>query len=321
MQGNLKYQLILHLIVLIWGITGILGDYIDLNTANDLYGSSEQAVISLKIVFYRTAIAALSLIIIGLFIKRKKRLTPKQILFLLGVGVVVGIHWFAFFYSIKISTVSIAVVCMSMSTLFTSILEPIFFKRKLALSEVIISLFILAGIIIIFGFEFTYVEGIIAGLVSALFATIFTVLNGIFIKNIPSLAITKWEMVGAAAFTGLGLLIFEQYDSNFLSIGSTNWMYLGILSLVCTTMAFMVSVWVMKHVTPFTVSISVNMEPIYTIIMVLIIGHVQGIQKENMTWGFYLGSIIIIASIFSNAIIKKRNNKRKTSKENFAVAK
>lgn len=321
MQGNLKYQLILHLIVLIWGITGILGDYIDLEAANNLSGSSEQAVISLKIVFYRTAIAAISLFIIGVFVKSKKQLSIKQIAQMMIVGVIVGIHWFAFFYSIKISTVSIAVVCMSMSTLFTSFLEPIFFKRKLAVSEVIISLFILGGIIIIFGFEFTYVEGIIAGLVSALFATIFTVANGIFIKNIPSLSITKWEMLGAATFTGLGLLIFNQYDAEFLDIGTTNWFYLSVLALVCTTMAFMVSVWVMKHVTPFTVSISVNMEPIYTIIMVLIIGYYQGIQKENMTWGFYFGSTIIIAAIFSNAVIKKRNNKRRSSQEKLAHTK
>lgn len=320
MQGNLKYQVILHLIVLIWGTTGILGDYINLQATNNLVGSEEQAAISLKIVFYRTAIAAISLLVISAVLKKRNPLKPFQVLKLLGVGVIVGIHWFAFFYSIKISTVSIAVVCMSMSTLFTSLLEPLLFKRKLALSEVIISLFILAGIVIIFGFEFTYAEGIIAGLVSALFATFFTVLNGLYIKKMPSLAITKWEMIGAMVFSGVGLLLLGQFDTQFLSIGALNWTYLGILALVCTTFAFMVSVWVMKHVTPFTVSLSVNMEPIYTIILVLIIGYAQGIEKEHMSWGFYLGSAIIILSIFTNAYIKKRNNRKMRTNGNLIIA-
>ena len=227
----------------------------------------------------------------------------------------------AFFYSIKISTVSIAVVCMSLSTLFTSLLEPVLFKRKLAFSEVIISLCILVGIVIIFGFEFTYVEGIIAGLVSALFATIFTVLNGIYIKSYPSFSITKWEMIGACFVSGVGLLSMQQFNSSFFQIGPQNWLYLSTLALVCTTLAFMVSVWVMKHVTPFTVSISVNLEPIYTIMILLLIGYSQGIEKEKMSWGFYLGTIIIIASIFTNAYIKKRKGRRSRSNENLLIAK
>ncbi len=297
MQGKFKYYLILHIIVLVWGITGILGDEIEVSAE--------------KITFFRTGISFVSLLFVGLFIKESKKLSPKELLFLLGTGVIVGLHWFCFFYSIKVSTVSIGVVCMSSSTLFTSFLEPILFKRKVLLSEVILSLAIMAGIIIIFGFETQYAEGIKYGLLSAFFAAFFTVANGKFISKISSFKITKYEMLGGFLTLAVILAIGGQINGEIMNVSLTDWGYLTILGVVCTTIAFMVSVWVMKHVTPFTVSMSVNMEPIYTIIIALIIAGVRGSTKENMSTGFYVGGVIIIASIFLNGYIKQRKNPKK----------
>ena len=302
MKGSLKYQLILHLIVVIWGLTGILGDYIDLGAFHQNSFEINEAVVSLKIVFYRTGIATLSLIIIGFFLKSTRRLTSKEIILLLGIGVMIGIHWFSFFYAIRVSTVSIGVVCMTMSTLFTSFLEPIFFKRRLNVSEILISVVIIIGIVIIFGFEFQYSLGITFGLIAAFFASLFTVLNGKLIQTIPSFKITKFELLGAFLFVAFALLIFDEWQVELFQISSVNWLYLLVLALVCTTFAFMVSVWVMKFVTPFTVSISVNMEPIYTIIVAVLLNPL----KEKMTFGFYLGGAIILIAIFTNAYLKKR---------------
>jgi drug/metabolite transporter (DMT)-like permease len=297
MQGKFKYYLILHIIVLVWGITGILGDEIDVSAE--------------KITFFRTGISFVSLLLVGLFIKESKKLSPKELLFLLGTGVIVGLHWFCFFYSIKVSTVSIGVVCMSSSTLFTSFLEPILFKRKVLPSEVVLSLAIMAGIIIIFGFETQYAEGIKYGLLSAFFAAFFTVANGKFISKISSFKITKYEMLGGFLTLAVILAIGGQINGEIMNVSLTDWGYLTILGVICTTIAFMVSVWVMKHVTPFTVSMSVNMEPIYTIIIALIIAGVRGSTKENMSTGFYVGGLIIIASIFLNGYIKQRKNPKK----------
>ena len=124
-----KHQFILHVIVLIWGLTGILGDQINLTSS--------------KIVFYRTFIAFISLILIGFFIKQSKKISLNKVLKISGVGVIVGLHWFTFFYSIKVSTVSIGVVCMSLTTLFVALIEPILFKRKISPTEISISVFIL----------------------------------------------------------------------------------------------------------------------------------------------------------------------------------
>ncbi len=304
-KGKLKYQIILHLIVLIWGITGILGDYIDLDVSNAFSFEKREAIVSFKIVFFRTAIASISLFVIGFFLKRTRQLSLKETRNLLLIGVIIGLHWFAFFYSIKISTISIGVVCMAMSTLFTSILEPVLFKRKVASSEILISIGVIVGIVIIFGFEFKYYLGIFLGLLSAFFASLFTVLNGRLIQTIPSFKITKYEMTGAFLFSAMALLVFDQLDIELFYISNTNWTYLIILALICTTFAFMVSVWVMKFVSPFTVSVSINMEPIYTIIIAVILNP----AKEKMSFGFYIGGAIILISIFTNAYLKKRVRK------------
>jgi drug/metabolite transporter (DMT)-like permease len=263
-----------------------------------------------KITFFRTLIAFGSLLIITPLIRKRKKLSLKQILSLVGVGFIVGLHWYCFFQSIKSSNVSVGVVCMSSSTLFTSILEPIIFKRKLLLSELILSLAIIAGVVCIFGFATQYVEGIIYGLISAFFAALFTVLNGRFISNITSFNITKYEMLGGTLILFVILASSGKVDASFFEVSTMDWVYLIILAIVCTTVAFMVSVWVMKFVTPFTVSMSVNMEPIYTIIIALIIASFTGSTKEHMSLGFYLGAAIILTSIFVNAYLKKKKNRK-----------
>jgi drug/metabolite transporter (DMT)-like permease len=305
MFKDLKYQFILHLIVLVWGITGILGDYIDLPSINSGFLQSNLGISS-KIVFFRTGIALATLLLIGLFIKKGKTLTNKQILKLTLIGGIVGLHWVTFFYAIKISTISIGVVCMSMSTLFTSFLEPIIFKRKLAISEIVISFFILAGILIIFGFEFKYKLGILSGLISAFLAALFTVLNGKLIKDTSSFKITKFEMLGACLVALIVAYFSGEVGNQLFTMTTTDLTMLLILGIICTTVAFMVSVWVMKFVSPFTVSISINMEPIYTIIIAIILVP----EKEKMSLGFYIGGLIIIGSIFTNAYLKKRKRQK-----------
>jgi len=309
MKGNLKYQIILQIIVVIWGMTGILGDNIKIDSSGTHQFLAHEAIVSLKIVFYRTGIAVLSLFLIGFFLKKTRTLSVNELLILLGVGICIGLHWFAFFYAIKISTVSIGVVCMTMSTLFTSFLEPIFFKRKVRFSEIVISIVIIIGIVIIFGFEFKYYLGIIFGLLAAFFASLFTVINGRLIQTIPSFKITKYELLGAFLCVSVGLLLFDQWQLELFQISNQNWLYLSILALVCTTFAFMVSVWVMKFVTPFTVSVSINMEPIYTIVIAVLLNPL----KEKMTFGFYLGGAIILIAIFTNAYLKKQVRKSEKS--------
>lgn len=283
--------------MLIWGFTGILGGLISLE-ANE-------------ITFFRTGIAFFTLFALWFFIKGKK-LSLKQISWLLITGVVVGLHWITFFYAIKISTISIAVVCMSASTLFTSFLEPMLFKRRYYFSELILSIAVGIGVTIIFGFESQYTWGIIIGLISAFFSALFNVLNGLFVKTMPSHQITMWEMLGGFITAAFFLLFTGKFQPELFDVSSTDWVYLTILATVCTSFAFITAVWVMKFVTPFTVSISVNMEPVYTILIALFIDYLNGTNNEKMSDGFYLGGLIIIAAILIHAWLKTKKSAEAT---------
>ena len=295
MNGTFKHYIFLNLTVFVWGFTGILGKEIDLD-AN-------------KIVFFRTAIAFISLILLGIFLKKTAKLSRRQLGYVLATGIVVGLHWFTFFQSIKMSTVSVAVVCMSSSTLFTALIEPLIFKRKLLFSEIVLSVFIVIGIGCIIGFEFEYIIGIFVGLTSALLASLFNVLNGKFIQTMPAFQITKYEMLGGFLTMTLILTFSGQINRGLFQVQLDDFIYLLILGLICTTAAFLVSVWLMKFLSPFTVSMGINMEPIYAIIIALILDYWRGVNTEQMSVGFYIGTLLIIGSIFLNAYVKKKQLK------------
>lgn len=292
MAGTLRHYLILNFTVFVWGFTGVLGKEIDL-AANE-------------IVFFRMGIAFFSLILIQFFYRKIPGISIQQIIYLTLAGIVVGLHWYCFFGSIKLSTVSVGVVCMSSATLFTAILEPLILKRKIALSELVLSFVIIIGIVLIIGFEPEYVVGISVGLMAAFLAALFGVLNGKFIRTIHALHITKFEMLGGF-LTMFAILWFEDMvNPDLFVISSTNWIYLLILGLVCTTAAFLISVWLMKFLSPFTVSMGLNMEPIYAILIALTLGAIRGEDSEKMSAGFYFGTILILGSIFLNAYLKKK---------------
>lgn len=307
MATNFKYNLILQANVLLWGLTGILGDYIHFEPSSDILstGTSE----SFKIVFYRTAIATISMIIIGLFVRKSKSLKLKDILILLSVGVIIAGHWFSFFYSIKVSTVSIAVVCMATMAVFMAIIEPIVNKRRVYPSEIVLSVFSLAGMTLIFGFESQYIWGIIWGLITSLLSAIFTVINSKLTHRYSTISITKFEMMGAMLVVFIVLLFSGEVHPSLVKLDASTWMYVMILGLLCTTLAFLIGVWVIKYVSPFTFGISINLEPVYTILIVLLIDYLNNSSNESMTPQFYAGGGIIVLAVFLNAYLKNRESK------------
>ena len=299
--ATIKDYVKLHSVILIWGFTGILGKVITIS--------------SISIVWYRTLIAVLALVIFMLIKRRKITVSTKNLFKYLGVGVIVALHWVFFFEALKVSTVSVTLATLASATLFTSILEPLFFRKKIVAYEIIFGLVVIAGLLLIFSFETKYKLGIIYSLFSAFLASLFTTINGIFIADKGSpIKITLYEMLGSVVIIslylmGTGNLTFETL-SLFNNGIDTFWLdltYLLILGVICTAVAFVVSVDVMKKLTPFTVSISINMEPIYAIILALLFFG----ESEKMSWGFYLGAAMVMTTIFGNGIMKKIYAKRK----------
>lgn len=223
----------------------------------------------------------------------------------LFTGFIIAAHWILFFEAIKQSNVSVTLSALATASLFTALLEPIFFKRKLYPYELLLGLLVLLGLYFIFQFETDNSFGILLGIGSAFLASLFTVINGRLIKKYNSTRISFYELAGGTIAISLYFLVFKNGTLPNFDISSSDWFYLLLLAIICTAFAFVASVKVMEELTPFTVSLTVNLEPVYGIILaILFFG-----EEEKMSFGFYAGTLVILASLFLNVLFKKRLNK------------
>ena len=284
-----KYKLSsLHIMVLVLGFTGILGKLITLE--------------AIHLVWYRMLIAFITL---ALFLVCKKELFSikrKDFFGIVGVGILVTFHWLCFFQSIKESTVSVAVVCLATSSLFAAILEPLFLKRKLLKYEVLMSLVVIAALAYILGTESKYLFGYIYGLIAAFLATLFTIFNGKYIGRIDAAKITMIEMLTGVVIISCLLAYKEDYSTFTSFITMSDFAYLLILGIICTAGVFVWMTEIMRHITPYSLIMAVNLEPIYSVLLALIIFG----DSEMMSTSFYIGGSVIIAVIFLEGYLKNK---------------
>lgn len=282
----------LHLIVFLWGFTAILGKLIHANAQ--------------ILVFYRMLFAAVFLFVFIRVYKKESIKVSKKIFFqLAAIGFAMALHWYCFFYSIKVSNVSIALSCLSLSTLFASILEPVIFKRKIDVSEVVMGAVIVACILLIFKTEFQYKEGIIYGVLCAIFGTIFSVFNGKMFGKTSSGNIIFYEI-----FCGwFILMLFYLFSGQIFTMNEINYRDLALICLlasVFTAFPMLESVKLMKYISPFTLILTVNLEPVYGIILAFFIFG----ESEHMSPIFYIASAVMILVIIANGLIKARKTKK-----------
>ena len=279
--------LILHFTVLIWGFTGVLGSLISIS--------------AIHLVWYRVLIAAVTLIVYHAATGKVVSVHKIDMLKFMGVGLLVGLHWVLFFQAIKISTVSVTLVSLSALTLFTSVLEPLFHKRKLSIGDIVVGLVIILGIYLIFKFEFKYWLGISMGLGAALCASIFSILNGKMVQKTSPSIITQYEMIGAFIGVSIVMLFTNQFNSE-MALSNADLIYLLLLGSVCTALAYVLGVAVMKELTAFTVALVTNLEPVYGIVLAFFfLG-----STEKMSTGFYAGAIIILGAVFVYPTLKNK---------------
>lgn len=287
-----KNLIILHHTVFVWGFTGILGALISIPAT--------------QLVWYRVLIAFITLFAYFKLTKTSLKVSRSVFIKLFFTGAIVGLHWILFFQSIKSSTVSVTLVCLSSLTLFTAILEPIFKKQKISVFDIITGLTIICGIYLIFRFESRYTEGIIYGLISALCASIFSIINSKQIQNRPAPIISFYELIGAWVWISIYLTITGGYTAS-MSLNFADLMYLVLLGTVCTSLAYVAGVAVMKELSAFRVALITNLEPVYGIILAFIFFG----KREQMTPGFYAGALIILSAIFIYPVIKNRKRSAK----------
>jgi len=277
--------------VIILGLTGVLGKLITLDATH--------------LVWYRMLIAFITLILFLAYKKRLFTISKKDFFGILGVGAIVTLHWLCFFKSIKVSTVSVAVVCLATSSLFSALIEPIFFKRKLLLYEVVMGVVVFAALAYVLGAEMQYLYGYLYGILGAFLGTLFTLFNAKYINKVDASQITMIEMLAGVIIISSIFLFNQDFSILNTPISATDFMYLIILGIPCTAMVFVWMTEIMRHITPFSLIMAINLEPIYSIVLALIIFG----ESELMSTSFYIGSSIIIAVVYLESYIKKTNNR------------
>ena len=292
LDANFKNHLQLHLIVFIWGFTAILGELISLS--------------ALPLVWTRILIA---LVLIFVYVKIRKislKFSPKLIATFIVCGFVIALHWFTFFHAIKISNISITLACISTGAFFTSILEPIFFKRKIVWYEVFLGILVVVGLGIIFSVETQYVAGILVALFSAFLSASFSIINGKFAGKYDSNGISFYELLGGLLFLTFCMFFIGGFTSEVFHFQKLDWLWLLILGSVCTAYPFIASINIMKYLSPYTCMLTINLEPIYGILLAVIIFK----NQEKMTPEFYLGAVIILSTVLLNVYFKNRKKRK-----------
>jgi len=296
----LKSHLKLHFIVLIYGFTAILGKLINMPAT--------------QLVWYRMLIAVMTFYFFLRWKKTDLSINRKQFFKLFGIGIIVALHWITFFGAIKLSNVSVALGCLATATLFTSLLEPFFFHKRINAAEVIVGLMIILGLYLIFRFETRYTSGVIVALISAFLAGLFMVINKKMVINQKASVISFYEMAGGLAAISV-YLVFSGWGNIPLKLPTpVDFICLLALGTICTAFAFAVQVDLMKHLSAYIVSLTINLEPVYGIIMAYFLFG----ETEHMTGGFYIGTIIILTSVLGFPLYHYYLKRRKDKNKEFA---
>ncbi len=295
MLAKYKYHILMHVIIFIWGFTGILGKLIHLSPE--------------VIVWYRVIIASIGLLFLLPILKVPFKLEkPTDIWKLIVVGVITALHWLMFYKSIYLSTASLGILCLSTTTLHVTWLEPIIMKRKFSWSEFLFGLIVIYGIYFVSSdFKADEYEALAYGLTAAFLAALFSVSNAKLAQTIPSPQITFYEMLTGIVFLTIVMYGTEQLTISSITMTMSDFWWLLFLGLICTSLAFVLMIDVVKKLGAFTVSLSVNLEPVYTILLAIFLLK----EHKMLSTNFYIGSLLIILVVIVNSIVKSKASKQK----------
>ncbi len=287
LNDKLKNYLHLHFLVFIAGFTAILGELITIG--------------SIPIVWFRMLIAAVIMLVYFKFRRINFIINLKAVLKFFIAGTIIALHWITFFESIEQSNISIALAMFSTGAFFASFIEPLFFKRKIIWYEILFGVIVVFGVWLITQTELKYLNGILLGISSAFFIALFSVINGQFVKKYSASVISFYEFIGGVIMISLFIIFFKEgFTKEFFKLSSSDSLYLIILGSICTAYAFIAAVYIMKYISPYTVVLTYNLEPIYGIILAIILFP----AKEKMSLEFYIGAFLIFSVVIFNGILK-----------------
>ncbi len=296
-SAKLKNYLHLHFLVFIAGFTAILGELISIS--------------AIPLVWFRMSMASVLMLVYIKIARVKLKISLKSLFRFVFAGIIIALHWITFFGAIDAANISIALAMFSTGAFFASFIEPIFYKRKLRPYEVIFGILVILGVFIITQSELRYLKGILLGISSAFLSSLFAVLNGVFLKKHSASVISFYEFLSGVLFISI-VLAFTQdgFSKEFFLLSFSDCGYLFILASVCTAYAFIAAVYVMKLISPYTVVLTYNLEPIYGILMAVALFP----EREQMSNNFYYGATLIIGTVLLNGFLKNRKGLKQVKK-------
>lgn len=295
-KSNFRHYLHLHFLVFIAGFTAILGEAISIS--------------SIALVWHRMFIALILTFLFLVFKRYNLQITFRCLIKFSLAGIIIALHWITFFEAIEQSNISITLAMFSTGAFFASLLEPIFFKRKVRPVEIILGFLVICGVFIILNANINSFIGVVLGITSALLASLFSVLNGKLVQKNNPVVISFYEFLSGVIFILLYLIFSGNLaELTITSLISYDYLYIFILGSICTAYAFIASVHILKYLSPYTLVLTYNLEPVYGILLAIFIFP----ETEKMEFSFYVGTLIILSTIIINSILKYRKSKKVTS--------
>ena len=289
MDAVQKSYVKIHIAVVLFGLTAILGGLIQLNALN--------------LVWWRMLITCISLLFLVRWVRLRSRITKRSLLILMGNGVIVALHWLCFYGSIKLANASVALVCLASASFFASIFEPLAFGRKINKVELILGLLILPGMMLVVqNIKVEMMTGVYVGIASAIFSALFATINKKYVDSAHPTDMTFIELSSGFLFLTLLLPLFAANSASGAFFPTmSDWIYLLFLALLCTTLAFILALQALEHLSAFNSTLIVNLEPVYGIVLAWLVLN----ENEDLNTGFYLGVVLILAIVFSYPLLKR----------------
>ena len=286
MQSRTQSLLLLHGVVVIFGFTGILGKLISIDAE--------------PLVFWRVTLGGATTTLFLWTAKRWQAWTWRGVAEAALVGWIVAAHWVTFFASIKASSVGLALTMLATAPLFVGFIEPVVFGRRIALRELAVAAMVFLGIALVFNAEQEHVTGMLLGLASALLAAVFSTVNGVLVRKHDPINLSAVELLAASVGMGLWLMLRGQWGTGLWVMSTMDWVWISVLAIVATSFAFMVSIQVLKQLTPFESAMAINLEPIYAIVLAYVL------FGERFAPGFYAGAALVISAVFVDTLLRSR---------------
>lgn len=284
-----KAYLYLHIAVLLFGFTAILGRFIELSGP--------------MITFYRMGLTLLSLLFFPGIMVMVRKISARDRWRIFGIGVLMALHWATFFEAIKLSNVSVTLSCFASTAFFTALIEPWFFKGRIKPLEVFLGCLVVVGFGFVFGFvgaEFW--KGILVAIASAIIISLANVFNKSMVQKHDVFAVTLLEFVAGVGFLVVFLPLYLQQSGEVWALPSAqDWLALGILALLCTTLAYTLNMKALQHVSAYTAALTINLEPVYGIVMAYLIFQ----ENKEVSPGFYAGTAIILLAVFLHPLLQR----------------